>query len=186
MQFATPAQWILGFLLVLASLGVILARKPVHSSLSFFLTLMILAAIYLELSAQFIAVMQILVYAGAILVIFMFVIVLFQDAHEHIDRYRAQTKPFLIISASVAFVLTLIVLGSKLLVIPPANSEAAADFGSVESLGKLLYLDFFFPFEAVVLLFLIAIVGSLYIARKLSRQEKRAHFDKTQISQQPE
>ena len=74
-------ELLLGLLLILSGLGVILAKKPVYSALSFLLTLILLAIQFLELSANFIAVMQVIVYAGAILVMFMFVIVLFQDAH---------------------------------------------------------------------------------------------------------
>ena len=59
-------DYILGAILILSSLGVILLRKPVHASLSFLLTLLALAALYLQLSAEFIAVMQVLVYAGGI------------------------------------------------------------------------------------------------------------------------
>ena len=74
---------------VASSLGVILVKKPVHASLCFLLTLIDSGAFYLQLHAEFIAVMQVLVYAGAIFVIFMFVIILFQDAHEQIEQIQA-------------------------------------------------------------------------------------------------
>jgi NADH-quinone oxidoreductase subunit J len=161
-------QWILGAILILSSLGVILAPKPVHSALSFLLSLLTLATIYLQLSAQFIAIMQILVYAGAILVIFMFVIVLFQDAHQQISKYEPQSiRPFLIASA-IAFVIAFIFLATQLTGIS-TNKQLPGNFGTVQALGKALYLDYFFPFEAVTLLFLVAIVGALYIAKKPSK-----------------
>lgn len=159
-------QWILGIVLILSSLGVILARKPVHSCLSFLLTLMTLATIYLQLSAQFIAVMQILVYAGAILVIFMFVIILFQDAHEQISRYEVKSFRPLLIAAASAFVLAMGFLGKQFIQLKPAIDTIPEGFGNVQSLGRTLYLDFFFPFEAVILLFLVAIIGALYIGRR--------------------
>ncbi len=164
--FENPIQWILGCILILSSLGVILARKPVHSSISFLLALLTLAMLYLQLSAQFIAVMQILVYAGAILVIFMFVIVLFQDAYQQIARFDAQSAPSLLMAAAAIFVLALIFLGKRLVGFSPSSKEAPEGFGSVQAIGQALYVDFFFPFEAVILLFLIAVIGSLYIARK--------------------
>lgn len=163
---ATVAQWILGIVLILASIGVILARKPVHSSLFFLLTLLTLAALYLQLSAQFIAVMQVLVYAGAILVLFMFVIVLFQDAHAQISKFQPQSKALLIIIAAVSFVVVMAILAAEFLGLKPANANLPADFGNVQPLGKALYIDFFFPFEAVILLFLVAAVGALYIGKK--------------------
>lgn len=164
---ATPAMWILGFLLILSSLGVILAKKPVHASLSFLVTLLSLAAIYLQLSAQFIAVMQILVYAGAILVIFMFVIVLFQDAHEQIARYEPLSSPLLLFIAATAFLLTIAFLGTQLVGFVASKEQLPEGFGTVQSLGEALYVDFFFPFEAVILLFLIAVIGALYIGKKV-------------------
>lgn len=165
-MLANPLQWIIGIILILSSLGVIASRKPIYSSLSFLMTLLTLAVLYLQLGAQFIAVMQILVYAGAILVIFIFVIVLFQDAHEQLAQFEPQSKPFLLGLAGSLFILTLIFLGSQLIHLGGSKGEIPTDYGTVQSLGKSLYLDFFFPFEAVILLFLVAIVGALYIARK--------------------
>lgn len=160
------AQWILGIILVLSSLGVILVRKPVHACLCFLLTLLALAALYLQLSADFIAVMQVLVYAGAILVIFMIVIVLFQDAHQQISRFPAQSSPILLFCGAAAFVLGLLVLGRRLTGLNASVDALPVGFGSAQTLGQALYVDFFFPFEAVILLFLIALIGSLYIAKK--------------------
>jgi NADH-quinone oxidoreductase subunit J len=141
-------------------------KKPVHACLCFLMTLLTLATFYLELSAQFIAVMQILVYAGAILVIFMFVIILFQDAHQQIEDFKSQSKPLLLGTAAAAFVVSLGMLGHFLIRIPHMSKNLPANFGTAEGIGKALYLDFFFPFEAIILLFLIAVVGALYIAKK--------------------
>lgn len=161
-------QWLLGALLLLSSLGILLLRHPVHASLSFLVTLLSLAAIYLELSAEFIAVMQVIVYAGAILVIFMFVIVLFQDAHQQIGYSQGKNSLVLLATAAVTFLLALFSLGMQLVGSFPAKAErvAAEGFGTVEALGRELYLDFFFPFEVVIMLFLVALVGALYTAKK--------------------
>jgi NADH-quinone oxidoreductase subunit J len=159
-------QLFLGSLLILSSMGVILARQPVHASLSFLLTLLSLALCYIDLSAPFISAMQVLVYAGAILVIFMFVIILFQDAHQEIDKYPSLSSPYLLITAigSVSFIL--LFMGEKLVGLTHAKDQLPEGYGTVETLGKALYIDFYFPFEAVVLLFLIALIGALYIGRK--------------------
>ena len=167
-SFANSAQWILGCILILSSLGVILARKPVHACLSFLLALLMLAALYLQLSAEFVAVMQVLVYAGAILVIFMFVIVLFQDAHEQIGRFPANSMPQLLIGAASVFVLSLVFLATRLGGITASPKGLPEGFGTVQALGQTLYVDFFFPFEAIILLFLVAIVGALYVAKRES------------------
>lgn len=164
--FADPIQWILGSLLIFSSLGVIVARKPVMSSLSFLLSLIILAAFYLQLSADFIAVMQVLVYAGAILVLFMFVIVLFQDAHDQMRHFKAKSSPWLIVIGGVALLIAFLGVATQLSPLRTTRENLPADYGTVQHLGKALYLDFFFPFEAIILLFLIAIIGAIYIAKK--------------------
>jgi NADH-quinone oxidoreductase subunit J len=163
---ANPAQLILGILLLASSLGVILAKKPIYSSLSFLSTLLVLAFLYLQLSAQFIAAMQILVYAGAILVIFIFVMVLFQDAHQQIDKYKAGSRIVWLSAAAILFVSALFYYGMGLTGISVSNEGLPEGYGTVQKLGEAIYIDFFFPFEAVILLFLAAVVGSLYIAKK--------------------
>lgn len=159
-------SWFLGAILILASLGVIVVRKPVHAALSFLLALLMLAALYLQLSAEFVAVMQILVYAGAILVIFMYVIVLFQDAHEQISQFKANSAPWFLWISAGAFVLALGFFGFQLIGYTPLKGTLPRDFGTPEELGLALYIDFFFPFEAVIFLFLIALIGAVYIGRK--------------------
>jgi len=163
---ATLPQMVIGLLLILSSLGVILSKKPIYSSLYFLATLLMLAALYLQLSAEFIAVMQVIVYAGAILVIFMFVIILFQDAHGQISKFKSQCYTPILVGSGVIFLLSLLFLGNRLMGIHSINAEPPAAFGSPESLGWALYIDFFFPFEAVILLFLVALIGALYIGKK--------------------
>ena len=160
-------NFILGTIIILSSLGVILAKKPVHSCLSFMLTLFGLACLFLELAAPFIAVMQVLVYAGAILVIFMFVIVLFQDAYLAIDEYKPHVKPYWLAVSAFTFLFTLTLVGLQLQKMSSHNATLAEGYGSVQAIGRALYVDFFFPFEAVGLLFLVAIVGALYIGKKV-------------------
>ena len=157
---------IISAVLLLSSIGILLVKKPVHGCLCFLLTLLMLSGLYLQLSAQFIAVMQVLVYAGAILVIFMFVIVLFQDAYLQIDRNPPQSSPLFLGLSGAAFMLAIVFFGRKLIGFTAAPKEAPEGFGTVQALGKALYLDFFFPFEAVILIFLIAVVGALYIGKK--------------------
>lgn len=160
-------DWIIGSVLILSSCGVVLAKRPIYSSLCFLLTLLALATLYLELSAQFIAAMQVLVYAGAILVIFMFVIMLFQDAHYNISKIKRQSSLALLIPAAAAFFSTLLFAGYKLIGLEFFQKEPPSNFGTVESLGKALYLDFFFPFEVIIFLFLIALIGAFYIGKKV-------------------
>jgi NADH-quinone oxidoreductase subunit J len=160
-------EGIFGAILVLSSLGVILLKKPVHACLSFLVTLMTLAALYLHLSAEFISVMQVLVYAGAILVIFMFVIVLFQDAYLKISEHAAKSWPFLIGLAAICFAAASVAFAFQISpLITPPKQVLTPGYGTVQALGKTLYIDFFFPFEAVILIFVVALVGAVYIGKK--------------------
>lgn len=159
-------QLFIGTVLILSSIGVLIAKKPVYASLSFLLTLISLAALYLQLSAQFIAVMQILVYAGAILVIFMFVIILFQDAYLKIDQTEATASPWLIGVGVLSLLGLFGFLGYRIWNTEQSVKALPESFGTVQELGKALYLDFFFPFEAVILLFLVAMIGTVYIGKR--------------------
>lgn len=159
-------HYFLAFLLILFALGVIVIKKPVYSALSFLATLLILSIYYLEHSAEFIAAMQILVYAGAILVVFMFVMVLFQDAYQKIEQVPPKSAKGLLIVAGTLFSGTLVYFAYRLKGMEGGINKIPEGFGTVQSLGRSLYIDFFFPFEAVVIIFLIACVGALYIGRK--------------------
>lgn len=167
-----PATWIIGFLLLFSSGGVLTARKPVYAALSFLLSLLLLAMLYIQLNAQFIGVMQVIVYAGAIMVIFMFVIVLFQDAHQKVAQDEARCIPSMPgIFVFLLFALALWNVADQLFDEPLSKFALPENFGSVQSLGTTLYVDYFFPFEAVIMLFLLSIVGSVYIAKRRIGEE---------------
>lgn len=159
------AEMILGFLLIISSFGVITIKNPVHASLSFLSALMMLAMIYVELSSEFIGIMQVLVYAGAILVIFMFVIILFQDAHEKIKEFKAIVSRSFLAYVAISFIGSILLLSYFLIEYEQHRPELVENFGTVQVIGEALYLQFFFPFEAVVFLFLAGIIGAFYIGR---------------------
>ena len=79
-------------------------------------------------------------------VIFMFVVVLFQDAHQQISHFKAMSSPWLLLTAALTFILMLGFYGKHLFDMPAADAETPIDFGFVQLLGKELYVDFFFPF----------------------------------------
>ncbi len=166
MNQVNSGQILLGLLLMASALGVILYKKPIYASLSFLMTLTILAAFYLQLSAEFIAVMQILVYAGAILVIFVFVILLFQDAYQQLLEIKPKSNQSFLFFTALALALTLALFFTRMLPFSSPAHSLPEGYGNAGSIGQALYIDFFFPFEAVILLFLVAVVGSLYIAKR--------------------
>ena len=111
-----------------------------------FIALCSLAALYLQLSAQFIAVMQVLVYAGAIFVIFVFVIVLFQDAHDRLHSLKLTANRFFFILPEALFSVTLLFFGKRIDGFYTANEELPAGLWNCQSHWGSALSRFLFPF----------------------------------------
>ena len=157
---------ILGAAAVAAALGVISARNPVHCVLWLIAHLAALAAIFLTLDAEFLALIQILVNAGAVIVLFLFVISLLGPSKEAegLLARRGEVLPALI--AGVVFLGALLVMGLQQ---APAPGSVPAGFGSVPSVGGALFGPQLLPFELTALALLVAIVSVITLAGR-SRQ----------------
>ncbi len=140
--------------------------NPVMSALFLILNFAGLAGLYLMLNAQFIAVVQVIVYAGAIMVLFLFVIMLLNPEKEKLFAHRPALKIFAIVIAALAF----LQIGFMIFVSHPsvANSSVAASVkaGTVEEIGRELYTNYVLPFEAAGFLLLAATIGALVLAKK--------------------
>jgi NADH-quinone oxidoreductase subunit J len=160
--------WVFSVATVVGAGGVIFARNPVASAMSLVATFFFLAGIYVLLWAHTIAALQVLVYAGAIMVLFLFVIMLLS---------LTESGPVMTFSAwriagagAVVTLLAALVLVFRRLPAPEAlgwSADAArlADFGTIKHLGAVMYTQWLFPFEAVSLLLLVAIVGAVVVAK---------------------
>jgi NADH-quinone oxidoreductase subunit J len=179
----------LGFaaLAVVAAFNVILQRNPIYSAIGLIIVLCSLAALFLTLSAQFIAAMQIIVYAGAIMVLFVFVIMLLNVREEEtrIDKqkYLKWLAPplFLALLAEVLAVVRYVNL-------PPQSPVSAINpqpLGTVEDIAQGMFTNYVIPFEAASVLILMAIVGSMLLARRDNKEEIE-RIEKALISQQEE
>ena len=160
---------------IASALGVILFRNAVHSALSLILTLLFLALFYLQLGAMFIAVVQILIYAGAIMVLFLFVVTML--ASEARDTRLTDRIPW---QRGVAATLGLILVGalSYLLFTGTPTIDAARTTGpnglahvvllqgDTQAFGLALFHGFSFPFEVTSLLIVVAILGAMVLGRK--------------------
>jgi NADH-quinone oxidoreductase subunit J len=147
----------------------LLSRNAVYSALFLVLNFMTVAVFFLLLHAAFIALMQVTVYAGAIMVLFLFVIML-------LGAERIETQPSLPWQAPVAVALTVLLLGLiglALLQAPEAASlpVLGAAFGSPTAVGDLLFSDYILPFEVTSLLLLVAMVGAIVLTRRQKRTE---------------
>jgi NADH-quinone oxidoreductase subunit J len=152
--------------LVVSSLLVILHRSPVASALFLVLAFCSLAAIYLLLHAEFIGLVQVVVYAGAIMVLFLFVIMYLnigRDVESGVTILLRRGLGWLLGAALVAEGVLLVSRGLELG--PAAAPGAAAAAGNTQQVGLLLYSRYLFPFELTSIILLVAMVGAVMIAR---------------------
>ena len=153
---------------VIGAVLLIAAKEPIHSALSLVLVMMSLAVLYLLLGAEFIATVQIIVYAGAVMVLFVFVIMLLNAGVEERTNWSKMAKYaglplgfFLLLE--IAHWLSRSAVGAKVANGSGAVNSAAA---STVDLSKMLFRDYLFPFEATSILILIAILGALVLAKR--------------------
>ncbi|MGZ3447269.1 MAG: NADH-quinone oxidoreductase subunit J family protein [Myxococcaceae bacterium] len=148
-------------LTVVAAAGVIAARSPIYSAMSLVGTFFCLAGIYVLLLAHTIAVLQVLVYAGAIMVLFLFVIMLL-SLGDVVSPSKI-TIPRVIGGLSAAGLFVALVIATR--PYNPANASTPPSFGTLQSIGAQLYTQWLAPFEAVSLLLLVAMVGAVVVAK---------------------
>ncbi len=158
---------------VVAAFGVILSRKPVYSALFLLLNFAALAAFYIMLEAQFIAAVQVIVYAGAIVVLFLFVVMLIgggelTDIRDRNKPLRSRLTPPRIVALLLgALLLAGIVFGLVTGQLNASQGSATAfDHGSAQAVASVLYTDYLLPFELAAVLLLVGLVGAVVLARK--------------------
>ncbi len=170
MSFETIFFFLCAAAAVISALMMITRRNPVKGVLFLIVNFFCLALLYLFLMAQFMAIIQILVYAGAIMVLFLFVIMLLNLGDEKKLEEQSTGKQLIAALLGSAILLELI-FGLQ---IPWQSgtgtiSAKAAELGTVESVGKALYTQYLFPFELTSVLLLAAMVGVIVLAKKTFR-----------------
>ena len=156
--------WILALMAVASAAGVVLKRNPIHSALFLVVHLATLAAFFLKMRAEFLATAQVIVYAGAIAILFVFAIMVLIPGREEtgVDGLRAQ-RLLAVPVAGLLLVLLAVMLRSALFAGPePATSVP----GGVASIGRVLFTDYLFPFEVTSVLLLVALVGVMALAKR--------------------
>lgn len=160
--FYTLSTLILGF-----AVAVISARSTVHSVLFLVIDFLLVAALYVALGAEFLAVIQVLVYAGGIVVLYLFVVMLVnlkRPAETYSDPRRR---------GRVGLVLSGVVLGELVAIVfysvshrIPAVGVATAVAGNTEKVGWMLYMDYLIPFEVASILLLVAMIGAIILSKR--------------------
>jgi NADH-quinone oxidoreductase subunit J len=150
---------------IFCALMVILQKNPVASVLFLVLTLFWLAALFVMLSAPFVAALQVIIYAGAIMVLFLFVVMLL-----NLKSAEEGARPALKISGVAVALVLLVVAAVILRSVPlPADSgflRPVEGLGTVEGIGRLLFSVYLLPFEIASFLLLAGIIGAIVLARK--------------------
>ena len=159
-----------GALAIGGALGVILARAPVHSVIALIVNFLGLAGVYLSLQAEFLAVAQVIVYAGAVMILFLFVIALLTVKREPMERLTARSagrRPLNLLAAfAIAFLVVLAIVRSD----PGGSVAVPSNFGTVRAMGETLLVTHVFPFEIAALVLLVAVVGVVVLVGR--RPEK--------------
>jgi len=158
--------YILGFGAVLSALLMVTNKKPVNAAMCLIMTMFLLAGMYVLLDAHLIAALQIIVYAGAIMVLFLFVIMLLNIQEK---EGRLAINKIVLQFTSIAIVGGIFILIANLVSIDNAMVQAGDmvdGFGTTKAVGKLLFTNFILPFEIASILLLAAIVGAVILAKR--------------------
>ena len=163
--------WILSVLSIFCALGVIFSRNPIHSVLFLIATFFMISGHYILMNAQFLAIVNIIVYAGAIMVLFLFVIMLMNLNTDTEPQKSRLIQIAAVVSGGALFLV--LVAGLKTAAIDMNETIASGgDVGLIKNLGKALFDKYVLPFEISSVLFLSAMVGAMVIGRKEDQQTK--------------
>ena len=168
------AFFVLAVASIASALGVILFRNAVNSALSLILTLLFLALFYLQLGAIFIAIVQILIYAGAIMVLFLFVVTMFASEASDTElqdripwqRWVAGILGLVLVGALSYLLFTGTAIDSSAIATGGSLSHVVNTQGNIEAFGLALFHGFAFPFEVTSLLIVVAMLGAMVLGRK--------------------
>jgi NADH-quinone oxidoreductase subunit J len=156
--------WILALMAVASAAGVVLRRNPIHSALFLVVHLATLAAFFLKMRAEFLATAQVIVYAGAIAVLFVFAIMVLIPGREETGPDPLRSQRLLAVPvAGLLLVLLAVMLRSTLF---SGAEPATAVPGGVTTIGRALFTDYLFPFEVTSVLLLVALVGVIALAKR--------------------
>ena len=174
MSFQTFVFYAFAAVLVFAGLRVITTRNPVHAALWLVLSFFSAAGVWLLLQAEFLAIALVLVYVGAVMVLFLFVVMMLD---VNFDKMRERFKSYIPVAATVgilvlvemALVLVGGYLGGERTVAPPA---AAAGYSNTKALGMQIYTDYAYPFEIAAMILLVAIIAAIALTHRRRRETK--------------
>ena len=167
-MLGTLLFFVFAVLALVGALGMLIARNPVSSALWMVLNLFSIACLYLTLNAQFIGIIQILVYAGAIMVLFLFVIMLLNLGETpRVPAFNwKKGAAFLLGVGVLAQLLYVVALSLDIAPTAVVSAEEAAANGSAEQIGLVLFTEYAFALQIIAVLLLAATIGAVLLAKK--------------------
>lgn len=184
MEFKTYVFYFLAAVMIFASLRVITARNPVHAALHLILAFFTAGGVWALLEAEFLAISIILVYVGAVMVLFLFVVMMLDI---NLDRIRQGFWSYLPLGAVLGLLMVLemgLVLGSKYFQVTAADVPGPdAGVSNTQELGRLLFTDYVYPFELASVILLVAIIAAVVLTYRGPKKSKYTNPSK-QISVQ--
>lgn len=174
--------WILAVASLFSALMVVTSKNPVYSVIWLIVTFFTISAHYIMLNAQFLAVVNIIVYAGAIMVLFLFVIMLM---NLNKDTEPQKNKWLKLIGAVAGGCLLLVMVAALRHTETRMTEMGGGDIGLIQNLGRTLFNDFVVPFEISSILFLSAMVGAVVIGKRDAVVAKKQEFKQAEQIEEP-
>jgi len=172
MNFETIVFYIFAALTVFAAMRVITARNPVHAVMFLVLTFISCAGIWILLEAEFLAITLVLVYVGAVMVLFLFVVMMLDINLVRLREGIWRWLPFGAALAGLMVFQMVWVLGSPDISAGKAAVKHAADYSNTKELGRLIYTDYVYPFEIAAVLLLVAMVAAIALTLRRRKDSK--------------
>ena len=174
MDFKTFVFYALSTVLVVASMLVVTLRNPVHSALMLILAFFSAAGVWILLQAEFLAIALILVYVGAVMVLFLFVVMLLDI---NLDRLREGFWNYLPVGLVVGLVMAvemgfLLVLQYGSQVLESNATQAGPSYSNVQEVGRILFTDYVYPFELASVVLLVGVIGAIALTLRGKRKSK--------------
>ena len=155
---------------VAGAVGVVAMPNPLYSVLSLIASFLGLAGLYLSLGAEFIAIVQVVIYAGAIMVLFLFVVMLLDLRREERVPLRLPVQKLIgsLIGVGIFALLLKVIFSGSVLTGTKGNfsAERVSEIGNTQVIGKLLFTDYLLPFQAMGVLLFVGVIGAVVLARR--------------------
>ena len=172
-MFESAIFYAFGAVLLLSGIRVITARNPVHGALFLVLAFFTAAGLWLLLRAEFLAIALVVVYVGAVMVLFLFVVMMLDINLERVREGFWRNLPLALVVGGIMVIEMVLILGNRIWATVP--KQIPPGYSNTKELGRVLYTDYVYPFEIAAVILLVAIIAA--IALTLRRRKDSRHQD---------